>query len=483
MKPLQTSRRMFLRGVGGFTLAIPFLPSLAQAQQARPVGTRFVMVLGKFGRDYGRWYPALPDNAFTEVPNARLKKLSEIQGALSHALGPSFDGLRNKMSILRGLDSMNSVCMHNYSLPTTGCSANPSSAGGFGYSIDCVLEESKKFYAVPSAVGALRTCPHIKEGYREFSSFSYTSKARLGQTIQPDWSPRGVYDRLLNPANVQLQASRNQKIRGATNLVMEHFRQVMRDRRIASDDRHVLDNYMALVSEIDSDLAIPAPACSGVEVPATTANASELHKSMFRLEAAALACGVTRIVMHSITHFDDNPTLDQGVWHNYAHGHQLVPGSDITYLATYAKWSMELVAYFMGLLDSLKDATGNTVLDESVFVYGNEDGSGGHQHYDLPVLVAGAKGLLNLGHLVDYRPYPLMPMYANNTEKLFTGRPYNGLLVTLFKALGLEPAEYQKFGQLGFGRYDQYRKDLEMNYAPFLGARVNDALPVIFPGA
>jgi hypothetical protein len=246
----------------------------------------------------------------------------------------------------------------------------------------------------------------------------------------------------------------------------------------------VLDNYMTLVSEIDGDLAVAPPKCGDVTEPADTMNASELHKVMFRMEAAALACGVTRIVMHSITHFDDEPGLDQSTWHNYAHGHQLVPGSDITYLATYSKWSMELVAYFMNLLNSLSGTSGASVLDETVFVYSNEDGSGGHQHYDLPVIVAGAKGLLNLGHLVDYRPRPLQPMYANNTtEKLFTGRPYNSLLVTLFKALGLGESDYQKFGRLGFGRYDQYRSDLEKNYAPFLGARVNEPLPFIFPGA
>lgn len=483
MKPLQVNRRMFLRGLGGYTLAIPFLPSLALAQPAAAKRTRFVMVLGKFGRDYARWYPTLPETALTTVPGARIKKLSELQGPISHTLGTSFDGLRGKMSILRGLDSMNFVCMHNASLPTTGSSATPSSVDGFGYSIDCVLEESKKFYSTPCAVGALRTCPHTSEGYRDFNTFSFTSKARPGQAIQPEWSAHAVYDRLLNPEKVQQQASRNPKARGATNLVIEHFRQVMRDRRIASADRAVLDNYISLVSEVDGDLAVAPPNCGGVTDPAETMNASELHRNMFRLEAAALACGVTRIAMHSITHFDDDPGLDQSVWHDHAHGHQLVPGSDVTYLATYAKWRMELVAYFMNLLDSLTEPSGGSVLDDTVFVYANEDGSGGHQHYDLPVIVAGAKGTLNLGHLVDYRPWPLQPMYANNSENIFTGRPYNALLVTLFKALGLAEDDYQKFGGLGFGRYDQARSDLAKNYAPFLAARVNEPLPVIFPAS
>ncbi len=483
MKPLQLNRRMFLRGVGGFALTVPFLPSLAQAQLPPATSTRFVMVLGKFGRDLARWYPQLSDAQLTDVPGAKIKKLSEIDGPISHAIGSSFDGVRNKMSLLRGLDSMNLVCMHNASLPTTGCSSGPDSVDGFGYSIDCVLEESKKFYATPSALGALRTCPHTGEGYRDFNTFSFTSKARVGQAIQPEWSASGVYNRLLNPDNVQQQVGRNQKLRGATNLVLEHFRSVMNDRRIASADRRVLDNYMSLVSEIDGDLAVVPPTCSGVVAPAIETNASALHKAMFRMEAAALACGVTRIAMHSITHFDDDPGLDQSVWHDHAHSHQLMPGSDVSFLASYTKWSMELVAYYLNLLDSFPEANGGSVLDDTVFVYANEDGSGAHQHYDLPVLVAGAKNRLNLGHYVDYRPRPLQPMFSINVDNLFTGRPYNGLLVTLFKALGLGEADYQKFGRSGFGRYDQYRSDLEKNYAPFTGAAVNDPLPFIFPGA
>ena len=336
MSKSQTSRRMFLRGLGGYSLAIPFLPSLAgkahAAEGASPL--RFAMALGKFGREHEAWYPRLGEGDLTSASGVRVKKLSEIQGPLSHALTGAFDPIRSKIGLLRGLDSMNYICQHNTSLPTTGCSFEPTSESGFGYSIDCVLEESKKFYPAPTMVGALRVCPHTSDSsYRDFSSYSFTSKARQGQSIRPEWSAAAVYNKLLNPANVQLLASRNTRIRGATQLVMENFRQVMSGPRIGADDRRRLDHYMSLVSEIDGDLAVQPPQCAGVSTPGSPTTASDVHKAMFKMEAAALACGVTRIAMHSITHFLEDTEADQGVWHSHVHLQELEPGTSVSFIA------------------------------------------------------------------------------------------------------------------------------------------------------
>jgi len=96
------------------------------------------------------------------------------------------------------------------------------------------------------------------------------------------------------------------------------------------------------------------------------------------------------------------------------------------------------------------------------------------------VLVAGAKGRFNTGYLIDYRPRPLVSMFPGKPKQIiYAGRPYNGLLVSAFKALGLSEPDYQRFGMQGFGRYDQHRADLATHYQPFMGARVNDTLPFL----
>ncbi|MES3037213.1 MAG: DUF1552 domain-containing protein [Bdellovibrionota bacterium] len=479
------NRRMFLKGMGGYTLAIPFLPSLssiAHAQATSPT-LKFSMVLTHFGRDYGRWYPDLTDSQLTATPGAYIKKLSEISGPISHNFGSSFDSVRDKIAILRGLDSMNAEMVHNTSLPTTGCSSLASAASGFGYSIDAVLEESAKFYPSLPTRGALRVCPHPEKTWDDFQAWSFTSKSTPGQGLGYDWSVQNVYNELLNPTNVQAQAARNSKIRGATNLVMENFRQMMNGRRIGSEDKRRLDNYMSLVTEIDKQLGVVAPTCSASN-PGSPLNASELHKAMFKMEAAALACGLTKITMHSVIHNNDNPN-DVSTWHDVAHGgyQSLMPGSDISWLAHYSKWNMELFAYYLNLLDSMADVNGGTLLDNTLVMTGNEDGSGNHEHYDLPVVVAGAKGKFKTGYFIDYRPRPLLALLPGQPKQIFfAGRPYNGALVTAFKALGLTETDYQKFGLPGFGRYDQHRPDLTEHYRPFVGARVNDTLPFLYTG-
>ena len=82
------------------------------------------------------------------------------------------------------------------------------------------------------------------------------------------------------------------------------------------------------------------------------------------------------------------------------------------------------------------------------------------------------------GYYVDYRPRPLR--VVDSGQNLIAGRPYNSLLVTLFKAMGFAASEYQKFGRPGFGAYNGYNTSLAAHYAPFL-AQPDEPLPFLYP--
>src|SRR5262245_32414758 len=100
---MNTRRRMFLRGLSGAALSIPFLPSLArEARGAGPAPKRFLMLLSHSGRHPDYWYPTMEPT--TQVaPGVRSLRLADVPQSLSKTLAP-FDDLRAKTTILRGFD-------------------------------------------------------------------------------------------------------------------------------------------------------------------------------------------------------------------------------------------------------------------------------------------------------------------------------------------------------------------------------------------
>jgi hypothetical protein len=142
---------------------------------------------------------------------------------------------------------------------------------------------------------------------------------------------------------------------------------------------------------------------------------------------------------------------------------------------------MDLVAYFLSEMDQVNDING-TLLDNTLFLYGNEDGTGSHEHYDLPVIVAGGQDKLRLGQFIDYRPRPFVKLIDRDKQAINAGRPYNSMLVTAFQTLGLQPKDYQKFGVTGFGRYDRPHPSAGTYYNQFMGSKLNDPLPYLWKG-
>lgn len=474
-------RRAFLRGAGGLALAIPFLPSLApkHAQaQAKP-SLRFAMMLSQYGRDVLRWSPALAEAQLTEHDGVYVSPLSDIDGPISYILSEAFDPVRNKLSVVQGLDELAPYGLHNASLPTTGSARDPSSAEGFGYSIDCVLEESKTFYSSAPVVSALRTAPgDASTAWRDHSTFSWTSRAKLGESIQSEWNPETIYQRYFDPTVVADQVARAERVRGLTDRVFENYRAVMTGSKIGKADRERLDNYMSLIREVDGALTIRPQACGRAGAPQPPTQEMEaVHSAMIDLEVAALACGTTKIVMHCIV---QGATSQDEDLHGPAHagpGRNATLSDPVSRAAIHKRWQMTRVAEFLTKLDAVMEEDGTTLLDNTLFIYGNEDGDGSHKHVDLPVLVAGGQGRIRTGYYIDFRPRP----FYEGTWGRALGRPYNQLLVTAFRALGLEPAEYQRFGQRGFGPYDVAPDANAPHYAPFL--KDPDAtLPFLYNG-
>jgi hypothetical protein len=232
------------------------------------------------------------------------------------------------------------------------------------------------------------------------------------------------------------------------------------------------------MSQVDSALAVKPVECGRATDPGTPPTAVEaVHSAMIDMEVAALACGSTKVVMHAITQGSSDPKEDL---HGPAHegpGPKDGAGLPPSKAAIHNVWQMTRVAEFLKKLDAITEADGSTLLDNTLFIYSNEDGNGSHEHVDLPVIVAGGQDRIRTGYYMDFRPRP----FYKGGFRTPLGRPYNQLLVTAFKTLGLAEADYQKFGQKGFGPYDVVPVANAAHYAPSI-ARRDDPLPFLFNG-
>jgi hypothetical protein len=111
---------------------------------------------------------------------------------------------------------------------------------------------------------------------------------------------------------------------------------------------------------------------------------------------------------------------------------------------------------FAKLLEKLdiEESDGATVLDNSLIYWGNELGFN-HIAYSVPCLLAGsAGGAIRTGQYIDYIDWEGRSYFSQEDGNVIKGVPHNRFLVTMLQAMGLEPADYERDGQPGYGATD-----------------------------
>lgn len=82
-----------------------------------------------------------------------------------------------------------------------------------------------------------------------------------------EWNPVTVYNKLLNPTTIQTAGQRNARIRNVTDLVMESYVSTINNRRIGSEDKLRLNNYMDLITDTHKQLGVAVAACQQASNP------------------------------------------------------------------------------------------------------------------------------------------------------------------------------------------------------------------------
>src|SRR5690606_17061485 len=164
-----------------------------------------------------------------------------------------------------------------------------------------------------------------------------------------------------------------------------------------------------------------------------------------------------------------------GTWHGLAHdwsnenARRMLQGIN--------RWiAEELFAKLVGKLDEIEEGEG-TLLDHTLVYWGNELGFN-HIAYSVPCLLAGsAGGAIRAGQYIDYIDWEGRAYFSQEDGNVIRGIPHNRFLVSVLQAMGLDPDDYERGGQRGYGPTDTVGKDPDAWPTDYDLSSIGDPLP------
>jgi hypothetical protein len=424
------SRRTVLKGVGasvGLPLLdamIPAATALANTAAAPKVRTGFfyiphgaIMHNTPHGAAMDHWTPSGSGASFK----------------LSHILEP-LEKYKNYVTSFGNLEngaSNNSVHTLN---PATWLSSVRPDAATAGASMATTVDQ-----IVASHIGQDTTLPSIEVASETTIQVAacgggtgrcyYSSTLSFRNTNSPlpmEYNPRKVFVQLFGEGDTpEERAALTQQTISLLDLISERTKALQR--QLGPSDRHVLDNYLDTVREIERRVEkAQSRDLSGVNPPKAPVGEldsfDEQVKLMFDLIALAYQANLTRVVSYMMVSEGTNRTYNHiGVsdsFHPLSHHANDI--EKMKRLVRIQRYHMERFGDFIGKLASIKEGEG-TLLDNSLFLYGsNMSNSDRHNNYPLPnIFVGGGAGAHKGGkHIVLPEHTPIANMHLTLLNKL-----------------------------------------------------------------
>lgn len=474
----QLSRRQILRGLGGFTLALPFLESIAapRAASAAPPASpkRFVQFCTQHGGVWGsNMYPGdaslvqslsygghtVKQGALALQTSGQDALLSSVLRAPASRLTPA---VAAKMNVLRGLDVP--FYLGHHTGGHLGNFARNDGNGSDGQSmqafptptIDQLMAYSPNFY------GSLASIKERSLVIGARASYGWSNPATKSGTIQEiagSSDARELFQRIFVPTD----AAPPKPLAPVVDRVLEDYKRLRNtNRRLSSTDRQRLDDHMQRLSELERRLNVHV-SCGTQKAPADT-NALQgrasyeidpaaqiaKYQAMNDVIVAAFMCDTSRIATLDV--FETLSTY-AGDWHQDIAHHADNP--DGVAQGTLADAHRAFFAgVFLDLVTKLDVDAGNgrTYLDDSLIVWSQESGEFTHDAQSVPVITAGsAGGFLKTGNYCDYRNTSVVIQGGSGAPATTNaGLLWHQWLATALQAMGLSPAEYEANGVRGY---------------------------------
>jgi hypothetical protein len=470
---MATTRRQVLRGAGGFTLSLPFLPSLAtRAYGADPVlnpAPRFVGMTTEHGAV--RQENMFPDTAMLTQKEQLftghmgswgqlVRKVNGTMAELSPVLRAPADQLTDrivgKMNVLRGLDIPFYIAHH-----TGGHLGNYARNDGNGDpgkyvqqfpmpTIDQVMAWSPSFYRDLGPVRERAMVTGSRGGF-SYNFANPTTKSGGIQEIKRPESPRALFDRIFVPNDAPARPQRAPVV----DRVLASYKSLREsNRRLSSDDRERLDNHMVQMAELQRRVKALPPvqtaSCKDSKKPATDGDGKARFQAMNDVIAAAFMCGTSRVAVISMAQV---LVSYSGSWHQDV-AHQWPSANPQRLLVDHHRNAFEWVFLDLARKLDVEEYGGKTYLDNTLLTWSQESGQSTHDSVGIPAVTAGsAAGWFKTGIYADYRNVRAQSTFPHGREHglMYLGITWNRWLGTILDSMGIPRAEFEKPGMRGYG--------------------------------
>ncbi|MCA9624012.1 MAG: DUF1552 domain-containing protein [Myxococcales bacterium] len=463
------ARRDFLSAAGIYGSAVALsaiLPELGDAKAAGTGPKRLLLVNTGNGTVMNQWRPRTPDGQ--DLPSG--VSLPSLQSAILEPL----DHLRDKLVLVDGLD-MGASYLDD--LSEAQISDNPSFGTVSGHASAMVLWTGRRGFGQPwsqpngdgefpdgpsvdqviaqqigttTAFGSIQLATK-KPSYRDSKIHSYDLN---GTPLPPEYSAAAAFDQIFAGAESNEAELERRKERGRRSLAVLRGDLARLRSVLPGEDRLRLEAHLEHVDALEQRLDAAA-VCTIGEGPGQSLSLPEQVAAMNAIIHQAFACDRTRVVSYTlvpeVNNFANGALSFLAGWDDTTFGddHGL---SHLTYytqeaadvMTAYCRWQATQFAALLDLLQGTEEAPGETMLDNTVVVWGMAMSHGGtHLSRATPAIIAtGKNGRIQTDRYLrfgDYDPDDLgRDATGHNYGSDFVCTANNHLLVSLCHAFGLE---------------------------------------------
>tara|TARA_R110000850_G_scaffold4202_4_gene19540 strand:+ start:985 stop:2301 length:1317 start_codon:yes stop_codon:yes gene_type:complete len=438
MKSWNINRRTLLRGAGA-SLALPWLEGMSWAAEASAPKARLAFAFFPFGvpmppedhplrKQFG-WFPTGEgaDFEYTEAHQhfAPFREKMSYFGGLSHPLGRRVPGHKAGDVYLTGADISGSAYRQSISVDQVAANA--------------VGDQTRFSSLVMSTSGG------VNRPYRSFT-LSYD---RDGRPVPAQNQPKEIFRRLFGDEGSD-QRNRLANQASVLDAIMGEASSL--NRRLGKRDQEKMDEYLTSVREVEQQvdraqdwLDVPKPVIdpTALNLDVDPAGPKDYIRSMYDLMVLAFQTDSTRVGTYQMASEEGDDvaaTFPYAVGINKTSHSVSHARTDYEQWATYNQFLTQQYAYFLEKLDSVEEADGSTLLDNTMTMLGCCT-SQTHVSRNYPLILSGGGNLgIQHGH---YRKYdenevPLSNLFVTMLDRMGTGiekfKDSNGALTEIVSA-------------------------------------------------
>ena len=397
-----TTRRTFLRGLGGTALSLPWLESLNAGTTAKTIPQRLAFYYVPIGVVRRGFFPGEGEAAIPKFTSSQeeIKTKAKIPLGLQPLnLTPTMqplDAVKAKVTLITGMDRtfQQGTDVHAQCASCYLSSAPPFSVKESAWPLSRTLD-----HLVADHVGKATPFPTLEfscNSHRDnkesiyFDNISWYGTGHVAPSIR---DPRKMYRRLFSTQDID-------RYRNITDLVLEDARSMTHT--LGRSDREKFAEYFDSVRTIEQQMDKLEKMKSELatvrfEEP-TEAHLprGEYIRLMGDLMVVALQTGMTNVATFMVgPERWDTPFLYESLFDKPRSHHQMSHNQKkfLDELLQVDLFHMQQFAYLVQKMDQIEEADGTSLLDNTLFTYGSGLGDGAtHQYTDLPTIIAGSGG-------------------------------------------------------------------------------------------